>query len=64
MDTLMTNTSLNACPFCAGVDLHFSSNGFANHFSTCNQCGAEGPAALNDQAAADLWNNRAVLKSE
>lgn len=56
----MIDEQLDACPFCGSIDLNFSSNGHENFFVSCEQCGAEGPAAESKQRAADLWNTRAA----
>lgn len=60
----MDDETLDACPFCGGLDLNFSSNGHENLFVTCLQCGTEGPVAESTQGAADLWNNRVTPKVE
>lgn len=49
---------LDACPFCGGNNLHFSSSGMEINFVTCEDCGAEGPANTNDSKAAISWNRR------
>jgi hypothetical protein len=52
--------NLAACPFCRGTTLHLSSNGHENHFVTCGDCGAEGPAGASELLAMLLWGNRPV----
>lgn len=53
-----TPPELKPCPFCCSSSLELSSNGIGNHFVTCLECGAEGPAAASDELAKILWGNR------
>lgn len=53
-----TIDTLAPCPWCRNTRLHLSSNGTENHFVTCGECGAEGPAAGTEQLAMLLWDNR------
>ena len=55
-----TINTLAPCPWCRNTRLHLSSNGTENHFVTCGECGAEGPAAGTEQLALLLWDNRPV----
>lgn len=50
--------ALSPCPFCRSKQLHLSSNGTENHFVTCSDCGAEGPAAGTEELAMLVWDNR------
>lgn len=57
-ETTSVSRELTPCPFCRSVKLNLSSNGSENHFVTCNDCGAEGPAADTEELAKLLWGNR------
>jgi len=52
-------TDLKPCPFCGGVDFVCSSNGMYNYFVSCDGCGVEGPASVDDDSAMTEWDIRA-----
>ena len=49
------------CPFCGMTDLLVTSNGEDNYWVMCNQCGAEGPTAIESRVWK-VWNVRPILK--
>ena len=56
-----TPPALKPCPFCCSASLLLSSNGVDNHFVTCSECDAEGPAAASEELAKILWGNRPAV---
>lgn len=53
-----TLVHVEPCPFCKGEEFVLKKTETAKHFVSCASCRADGPLALTEEKAVDLWNRR------
>lgn len=51
-------SELKLCAFCGSGALRHESYAFSTHYVTCDNCGADGPAADTKSLATIAWNLR------
>ena len=50
---------LKKCPFCGSEDV-----GWGKDCLICENCGVEGPVAISEEEATELWNKRSVRECQ
>ena len=55
----METKRLKPCPFCGNKKIEYSGLAANYRYIECEDCGAAGPVASSNEAAAKLWNARA-----